>query len=133
MNHITTKKQKWARFSNNSYEVSSSGDKRFSALFARLNDGRTIEEAYQLDIKGYRKITNNWREAKGKPPLNNISKDKLYELYKNLWRQWASENIVDFLDLMKVAEGKYLTDKYASSNISQARALSELINELRGS
>lgn len=39
---------------SNFYEVSSKGDKRFSAFYARLKDGRTIEEAYQLDVKGYR-------------------------------------------------------------------------------
>lgn len=37
---------------NYGYEVSSSGDKRFSALFAKMADGRTIEEHYQCDIKG---------------------------------------------------------------------------------
>jgi hypothetical protein len=31
----------------NTYEVSSRGDKRFSALYAKLSDGRTIEQAYQ--------------------------------------------------------------------------------------
>lgn len=44
----------WSRKSNNGYEVSSQGDKRFSALYARLKDGRTIEEAYQLDVKNFR-------------------------------------------------------------------------------
>lgn len=126
------KRQKWTRYSENSYEVSSSGDRRFSALFAKLNDGRTIEEAYQLDIKGYRKFTNDWREAKGKKPLYNLTQTQLYEQYKNLWRTWATENMVDFLDLMKLSEGKDLTDKYASTSISQARALSDLINEVKG-
>ncbi len=32
------------------YEVSSIGDIRFSALFARLEDGRTIEQHYQCDV-----------------------------------------------------------------------------------
>ena len=35
------------------YECSSKGDKRFSALFATMPDGRTIEQWYQCDIKGY--------------------------------------------------------------------------------
>ena len=35
------------------YECSSHGDKRFSALFAKLADGRTIEMHYQCDVKGY--------------------------------------------------------------------------------
>lgn len=44
----------WSRKYNGGYEVSSQGDKRFSALYARLKDGRTIEEAYQLDVKNFR-------------------------------------------------------------------------------
>jgi len=41
------------------FEVSSkassdSGGRIYSALYATLKDGRTIEEAYQLDVKGYR-------------------------------------------------------------------------------
>ena len=74
----TFKEFTWARYSPNSYEVSTKGDKRFSALNARLKDGRTIEEAYQLDVKGYRQDVNgvqdtNWRKGKGKPPINGLS------------------------------------------------------------
>ena len=35
------------------YEVSSIGDKRFSAMYAVMPDGRTIEQWYQCDLKGY--------------------------------------------------------------------------------
>ena len=69
LNSINTDEYKWSRYSDNSYEVSSQGDKRFSALFAKLKDGRTIEEAYQLDVKGYRQQSNNWKEGKGKAPI----------------------------------------------------------------
>lgn len=63
---------KWARRVSRGepyYEVSSKGDKRFSAFYAKLSDGRSIEEAYQLDIKGYRKLGNNPMLGKGKPPM----------------------------------------------------------------
>ena len=40
-----------ARYSDNSNEVSSAGDKRFSAFYAKLKDGRSIEKAYQ-EAKG---------------------------------------------------------------------------------
>lgn len=67
---------KWARTSDNSYEVSTRGDKRFSALVATFKEGtiidgidvsgRTIEDVYQNVIK---------KSGKGKAP----SKDsKLY-------------------------------------------------------
>ena len=52
---------KWGRFSDNGYEVSTRGDKRFSALVATFKEGtvidgvnvggRTIEDIYQSVIK----------------------------------------------------------------------------------
>jgi hypothetical protein len=69
----------WARIappSEESYELSSAGDRRFSALQARLRDGRTIEEAYQLDVKGYRKFGDDWRLGKGRPPLIAMSHER---------------------------------------------------------
>lgn len=69
----------WARTAQNGYEVSSRGDNRFSALYARFNKdtiidvvdvgGMTIEDVYQYVIK---------KSGKGKAP----SKDsKLYMPY----------------------------------------------------
>ena len=117
----------WARAAENGYEVSTAGDKRFSALNARLKDGRTIEEAYQLDVKGFRKYSNDWRIGKGKKPLDrSINR---YAEYKKLWQQWAAENPGYISELRKRSEGKVLTDKFASTDVSQARALAEILNE----
>jgi nucleoside-triphosphatase THEP1 len=114
------------------YEVSSQGDARFSALNAKLRDGRTIEEAYQLDVKGYREGPNdrNWRKGKGRPPKRAMSKEQSYEEYKGLWRQWAQENPGLMEDLATQSAGKKLTDKFAKGEINQARALEELLDEL---
>ena len=60
----------WAR--HGGYEVSSRGDRRFSAFVARLPEGRTIEAVYQCDIKGYDPGGTNWRLGKGKPPLRVV-------------------------------------------------------------
>lgn len=111
------------------YECSTQGDRRFSALNARLKDGRTIEEAYQLDVKGYRVRGNDWRLGKGKPPLQPMPVEALYSQYKGLWQQWAAENPVLMDTLATEANGKVLTDKFASMPISQARVLAELLNE----
>jgi hypothetical protein len=118
----------WSRRNDNNYEVSTKGDKRFSALNARLKDGRTIEEAYQLDVKGYRAQSNNWKAGKGKPPLNPMTPDQTWEAYLDLWRQWANENPELIADLTTKADGKYLTDCFASTPISQARALYTLLS-----
>lgn len=116
----------WARYADNGYEVSSAGDKRFSALNAKLKDGRTIEEAYQLDVKGFRKYGDDWRIGKGKKPLNKIADS--YAEYKKLWQQWANENPELMADLRKRADGKVLTDKFANTDVSQARALAEILD-----
>lgn len=120
---------KWSRYAPNSYEVSSQGDKRFSALLAKLNDGRTIEEAYQLDIKGYRSKGNDWRLGKGKPPIVSITKEEQWKQYKQLWKTYLNENPELEQDLLEKAQNKTLTDKFASTDISQARALAEILNE----
>lgn len=119
----------WARYSANGYECSSHGDKRFSALFAVLPDGRTIEEAYQLDVKGYREISDDWRTGKGKTALNGKSKTQLFNEYVQLWRTWVVANPEAFAELCEIAKTKTLTDKFATSEVNQAAALCELINE----
>lgn len=115
------------------YEVSTAGDKRFSALNAKLKDGRTIEEAYQLDVKGYRSLGYSWRQAKadrGRNAPNKMTPEELYQAYKGLWRQWASENPELIEELRKASEGKTLTDRFASGGaVSQARALTEILQE----
>ena len=110
------------------YEVSSQGDKRFSALSARLKDGRTIEEAYQLDIKGYRSKGDNWRLGKGKPPLNDLTKEQSYDAYKGLWATWLEEYPDLASELKEILYGHELTDKFAKTNINQATALTELLS-----
>lgn len=41
----------WSK--NDGYECSSAGDFRFSAFYAIMPDGRSIEQHYQCDVKGY--------------------------------------------------------------------------------
>jgi len=112
----------WQRYGG--YEVSSKGDKRFSAFYAKLKDGRTIEEAYQLDVKGYRKFGNNAMLGKGRPPLDK-SVDTWKE-YLALWRQWAEENpmLIKELSIYHV-----LSDRFATTPNNQANALAVILRE----
>ena len=98
-------------------------------MFAYLPDGRTIEQAWQLDCKGYRAFTNNWKDAKGKPPLEGFN--PTYEDYKALWQVWAKANpeLMRELAVLAVDKDYYLSDVFANTDVSQARALSELLNE----
>lgn len=111
------------------YECSSKGDKKYSALFAVMPDGRTIEQHYQCDIKGYQPGGLNWKLGKGKPPLND--KVDLWESYLNLWRVWGNLNseLIDDLIEKSKDKGYVLSDCFANSEINQARALSVVCNE----
>lgn len=119
-------KVQWRRYGG--YEVSTRGDKRFSALNARLPDGRSIEEHYQCDVKGYCPGGRNWRLGKGKPPLDR-SVDT-WRAYLSLWQQWATHNpaLIDELRMRVAASGGVLTDMFATTPINQARALACVLN-----
>lgn len=117
-----------ARYANNSFECSSKGDKRFSAFYARLNDGRSIEEHYQCDVKGYDVGGTNWRLGKGKAPKRSITKEQQWAEYKGLWSTYFKRN-PQLLDVIKQSGKTVLTDCFASSPINQARAIAEILNE----
>lgn len=163
----------WNRTSDNSYEVSSKGDKRFSALVATFKKGtvidgvdvggRTIEDVYQSVIK---------KSGKGKAPAKNsildldtvddnghpifdssrlpkdllktvadyatlggrkLTKEELedfsyYEGYLPLWQEWARQNPELMEELREKAKDKTLTDRFANTRVSQARALADILN-----
>jgi hypothetical protein len=124
-----TKQEGWARTAANGYEVSSKGNSAFSAFNAKLADGRTIEEAYQLDVKGYReKGGKTWRDGKGKPPINGKTHQQLWNEYLGLWEQWAKENPQQIEKLRELSAGKVLTDMFATTPVNQAHALSVILD-----
>ena len=53
----------------------------------------------------------------------------LWVQYKALWQDWATANPEPMAELADRAAGKMLTDRFASSPISQARALCEILNQ----
>ena len=112
------------------YECSSKGDRRFSAFNALMPDGRSIELHYQCDIKGYDPGGYNWKLGKGKPPLDP-TKD-LWAEYFALWEQWALAHPDHMYELGEVALREHngvISDMFAWTPISQARALAELLNK----
>lgn len=120
----------WARYGG--YEVSSKGDKRFSAFNAMLPDKRSIEQHYQCDVKGYDPGGKNWRLGKGKPPLDpNVD---LWREYLALWKLWARDNKHLLDELREKAEkfGCVLSDRFATTPINQAHALADVLNETFG-
>lgn len=118
---------RWQRYGG--YECSSKGDKRFSALYAKLGD-RTIEEIYQCDVKGFNPGGINWRDYKGQKPFGASYKD-LLECYVDLWRNWASINkdLIEELEELAIKHDYLLSDRFATGMINQANALSIILNE----
>lgn len=119
----------WSR--DKGYECSSKGDKRFSALFAKLPDGRTIEMHYQCDVKGYDPGGRDWKLGKGKPTLDpTITSQELWRAYLRLWQEWAEWHGKEIEELREHAKanGNRLRDSFATSEINQARALAEILN-----
>lgn len=121
---------RWAR--SGGYECSSAGDKRFSAFYAKLEDGRTIEAHYQCDVKGYQPGGTDWRLGKGKPPIREVD---LWAEYLALWRRWAALNpdLLKELRRNAVRTGNVLSDNFATTDVNQAHALAVLLNDLAAS
>lgn len=122
----------WARLGNG-YEVSSRGDKRFSAFNAIMPDGRSIEMHYQCDTKGYDPGGQNWQLGKRKPPLNDMTSAQLYEAYKALWEVWADAHpdLIKELARLAASNNYTLTDCFASTAINQAHALVDILNDFQ--
>lgn len=118
----------WKRYDQNGYEVSTSGDARFSALRAKLKDDRTIEMHYQCDIKGFDVGGTNISLGKGKPPKDLST--NLWKSYLSLWEEWSRDNMELMKELKHNASlrNHTLTDQYAKTHISQARALAFILN-----
>lgn len=114
--------------------MSSKGDFRFSALFAVMSDGRTLECHYQLDSdhKGHNPLGTNWRDFKGKPPVDRSkTPEDLYNGYVDLWRTWANHNPELIEELKEAADQHegYLSDMFGHGPVNQARALAQILNE----
>jgi len=137
---------KWSRIAGSNekgYEISFKGDdKRFCPNIARLNNGKTIDEVFLLDIKGYRAMGYTAEDLYKKDdqgkylikynrPLNNITASEEYRMYKALWEQFFYENPSLLRSLYKEAKGCVLTDQYARVDhaTEPIRVISEIIND----
>lgn len=117
----------WARFSQERHiECSSRGVKALSAMYCRMDDGRTIEQHYQCDVKGYDIGGTNWRLGKGRQPKTTMTRMEQYEKYKALWKEYLPNTMLDELIKQPV---RILTDSFAISEINQAAAIADILNE----
>lgn len=73
-------------------ECSSAGDRRFSAMFARIRGrgNKTIEAIYQgAKVFSCGATGLSIKEAKGKRPINGR---EIHALYSTLWDEYIQEN-----------------------------------------
>lgn len=85
-------------------ECSSRGDKRFSAMYARVKllGNRTIEEIYQGSKRFEDGSTGlSIKEAKGRKPVNM---EETAEIYSLLWDTYIEEN-PDLIEVLQSATG----------------------------
>jgi hypothetical protein len=46
-----------------------------------------------------------------------------------LWQEWAKQNTELIEELREKSKGKVLTDRFANTRVSQARALSDILQQ----
>ena len=94
-----------------------------------LKDGRSIEQHYQGDIKGWDPGGTNWRLGKGRPG-RDPSVD-LWEGYLELWRMWSVNHVplLQELLILLVPYHGNLSDSFAKTPTNQARALAIILND----
>lgn len=96
-----------------------------------MEDGHTLEDHYQLVVKGRGVLGHDtWRAGKGKAPVGQFTGDELYLAYRRLWEAWARAHpaLMGELREQALAHQGVLSDRFASSPVNQARALSDLLN-----
>lgn len=105
-------------------ECSSAGDKRFSAFYAKLPDGRTIEQVYQAaKVLSCGATGLSIKEAKGKRPVNLR---EVRELYGRLWDEYIQAN-PQLIPVLQAASG--LSDRFGRpGSVCQATELWRIRN-----
>lgn len=139
---VTGPTYNWARTASDGYEVSSRGDSRFSALNAKFAPGttlfghdvsnRTIESVYQHGVKqGDWGTDNNSKTGAPKDKTiitGNTENDSYIQGYLPLWQEWARQNPQLIEELRQKVQGRVITDMFASTAVSQARALADILS-----
>lgn len=110
-------------------ECSSKGDKRFSAFYAMVNKygNFSIEELYQAFKVFENGETNlNWRQAKGRTPINI---EECNKFYSHLWDTYIEEN-PELLETLKDSNG--LSDMFGQEgHVCQATELWRIRNSCK--
>jgi sulfatase maturation enzyme AslB (radical SAM superfamily) len=107
-------------------ECSSKGFKPFSAFYAKLPSGKSIEERYQA-YKVFEDGSTglSWREAKGRKAVNQ---EEAAEYYERCWRVYLRYNM-NLIPKLMMAKG--LSDIFGQEgHVCQATILWKIRGEL---
>lgn len=63
-----------------------------------------------------------------KAPKERLEDYSYYRAYLPLWQEWARQNPQLIEELRQKAKGKILTDRFANTRVSQARALADILS-----
>ena len=93
----------------------------WSVDYFNINVKPKLNEAYQME---YEYISDSTKES--------IEDYSYYRGYLPLWQEWARQNPELINELRIKAKGRTLTDQFANTRVSQARALAEILNSQSG-
>lgn len=87
------------------------------------NNTSKVEDFFREKYNVY--MINEYFLGKKHESFENFS---YYEGYLPLWQEWARQNPELIEELREKSAGKVLTDKFANTRVSQARALADILN-----
>lgn len=90
--------------------------------------GRTLKDDFPLVTDELMDKLDDYFLGDGKLTKADFEEFSYYMGYLPLWKLWAEQHPEEMADLRQKSQGKTLTDKFASTRVSQARALAEILN-----
>lgn len=109
------------------YVESGQIDKDYSKDFQ--DNGGRVQQFFRENYNIH--LINEYFFEKGKH--ETFEDFSYYEGYLPLWQEWAKQNPTLISELKAKSAGKTLTDKFARTKVSQARALTDILNNFNES
>lgn len=109
------------------YVESGQIDKDYSKDFQ--DNGGRVQQFFRENYNIH--LINEYFFEKGKH--ETFEDFSYYEGYLPLWQEWAKQNPALISELKAKSAGKTLTDKFARTKVSQARALTDILNNFNES
>lgn len=116
INRLRPNKIMWSRFSDNGYEVTSRGDRRFSPFFMKKKD---------KDSKYFTITLENWFKRYIQPLSDEEKKGTAHKLFG----EYLEEHLGLFYELIRIGQDSVLTDMF-DVNGGQNKTYCDLCNKI---